>query len=283
MGFGRLKELVENAYDGGQHQITSFRKVPAIASTAGSVIDVSMAPGNPRANYYTGDEKTATRFIADRGFYHGGNVSPQTKHLRKITVLANNAGWVPAALTICDYLLFYPLIDMDSTDEQALTNTLTLPRYTTGLGVRAFLVATNPYIGGMTFFIEYTNSDGVTGRISRIMTSNTNTYIGTVVHSGVATGMHGTFINLAPGDQGIRSVEKVTFLNPNGGLATLVLCAPLANVYMREITQFNEWDFLTMKTGMPRIYDGAYLGMLAAVNGSVSGQILTGFFETVWN
>lgn len=295
MSIARLKQMVENCYWGGQEWWSSYRKVPAIASVAGNVVDLSMAPGNPRPNYYVGDALTAKVLNGNYGMWHGGAVTPATKHLRKFSVVATNAGVMPAVFTLCDYLMFYPLIDMDSTDEQFLVNygatetTITspsaavLPRYTAGLGVRAFLVASNPYIGGSQFFINYTNSDGVAGRISRIMTSNTSSYIGTLVHSGPLANMHGTFINLAPGDKGIRSVQSITFLNPNGGLAVLVLVVPLANVYGRELTQFNEWDFFTMKAGMPRIYDGAYLNMIAAVNGSVAGQYITGYLEVIWN
>lgn len=283
MAFVGIKDFIESCYNGGQNWWTGFRKVSGIASTQGSVVDFSMAPGSPRANYYVGDALVAKTFTSAYGIWHGGNVSPATKILRKFAILANNAGVVPAWLTICDYLLFYPLVDMDSTDDQMLTNTVTLPRYTTGEGVQAMLVATNPYIGGASFYMNYTNSDGVPDRTSRIMTSNTNGYIGTLVHSGVAAGHSGTFVNLAQGDKGVRSVQSVTFMGPNGGLAALTLVRPLANVYMRETTQFNEWDFLTMKGTTPVIKDGAFLGFVGAVNGSVSAQLMQGYMEVIWN
>lgn len=283
MSFIGVKDFIENCYNGGQFCFTGFRKVSGIASTQGHVVDFSMGAGNPRPNYYVGDALTAKAFTSAYGLWHGGNVSPSTKILRKFAVLANNAGIAPAWFTICDYLLFYPLIDMDTTDEQTMVNTVTLPRYTTGEGVQAMLVATNPYIGGQSFFIEYTNSEGVSGRISRIMTTNVSTYISTVVHSGVTANLGGTFINLAPGDKGIRSVQAITFLGFNGGLAALALVKPLANVLVREITQFNEWDFLTMKGTVPVIQDGAYLNMIGAVNGSASAQLVQGFIEVIWN
>lgn len=283
MSFVGVKDFIEKGYNGGQYCLTGFRKISGIASTQGHVVDFSMAAGNPRPNYYTGDALKAKAFTSEYGIWHGGNVSPSVKIIRKFAVLANNAGISPAWFTICDYLLFYPLIDMDTTDEQTFTNLVTLPRYTTGEGVQAMLVATNPYIGGASFYIEYTNSDGVAGRMSRIMTTNVSTYIGTVVHSGVTASLGGTFINLAPGDKGIRSVQAISFLGFNGGLAALALVRPLANVLVREITQYNEWDFLTMKGTTPVVQDGAFLGMIGAVNGNAAAQLVQGFIEVIWN
>jgi hypothetical protein len=180
-------------------------------------------------------------------------------------------------------LLFYPLIDMDNMEEQPLVNAVTLPRYTTGECVRAFLVASNPYVGGAQFYIKYTNSDGVPGRMSRIMTSNTGTYIGTIVNSGPNAGSSGPFIDLAPGDRGVQSVQSIQFLGPNGGLAVLVLVKPIASVLTREANVPCEWDFFLMKSGLPRIYDGAVLNFIGSVNGSVASQIITGDITAIWN
>lgn len=281
MGFKSISELVGSAYEQGKTWYSSFRKVPPIASTAGSVIDLSSSPGNPRPNYYVGDALVAKTLTSAYGIWHGGDVLPATKHLHKILLNAFNAGVVPANFWLLDYLLFYPLIDMDSTDDQEFDNTVTLPRYTDGRGVMAFLVATNPYIGGATFTINYTNHLGQS-RTSAPIVSNLFTTIATVVHSGIVAGTTGAFLKLAPGDF-VRSVESITFLAPNGGLAALVLCKPLANGYLREVGAPAEWDFMTMKPNLPRIYDGAYLNFLCQPNGSVAAQPIFGSVEVVWN
>lgn len=280
MGYNRLKDIIVDCYDGGQNTFTSFRKTPAIASTAGSVIDFSMAPGNPTPNYYTGDALTSTPFVSSKGLWHGGNVYPKKKVLRSINCLPYAVP--PVILYLCDYLMFYPLIDMDSTDEQVLSNTISLPRYSDGANVKAFLVATNPYIGSVQFFIKYTNHKGESGRISRVMTTNNNGTIATLVHSGVAAGVAGTFINLMAED-GIRLIESITFLAPNGGLGALVLCKVITNTYIRETTAPAEWDLLTMKGELPIIYDNAYLNFIGQVNGSALGRPLLGTMETIWD
>jgi hypothetical protein len=189
----------------------------------------------------------------------------------------------PMEFFVADYLMFYPLIDMDSTDEQFFTNSVTLPRYTDGNGVRAFLVATNPYIGGANFTMTYINQNGVR-KTTRLQTCNVHTTIATIVHSGATAGVSGTFINTPDGD-GIRYVESITFMGPNGGLAALVLCKVLTSVSTFYSTGINqaEWDLLHMKGELPVIKDGAYINFIGQVNGSATGVVISGLIETVWN
>lgn len=293
MTLARVKDIVEVCYDGGQSWESSWRKVPALASTQTIWSDLSSSPGNPKPNYYVGAERRSTKMggsnpddaylTATEGIYHGGNVAPATKHLHKFLIGSAGAGVSPAKFYLLDYLLFYPLVDMDSTDEQQLSNTVTLPRYSDGSGVQAFLVATNPYIGGAGFVLNYTNSDGVSGRQSMVEVSNTATFIGTLLHSGTASTSGGPFIRLAPGDRGIRSVQSITFLAPNGGLAALVLAKPLAVMMTNETTAYAEWDFLTMKPTLPRILDGAYLNLLVCPNGSMASVPINGTMTVIWN
>ena len=282
MSIDKIRTLVDNCYLGGQYCVSSFRKVPAIASAATGVVDLSMAPGNPRPNYYTGDALTSTLFNTSYGIWHGGDVAPATKVLRNISLMAPPATITPIQMYMLDYLMFYPLIDMDSTDEQTFINTVSLPRYTSGDNVKMFLVATNPYLGSAAFTINYVNQNGV-HKTSRLITSNVHTYIGTVVHSGATAGVSGTFISLPDGD-GVRYVESITFMGPNGGLAALVLCKVLTTVTSFSTAPSHcEWDCLLQKGELPVILDGAYLNFITQVNGSAAAVIISGTIETVWN
>lgn len=277
-----IRELVDSCYEGGGNWETFFRKVPAIATTQGIACDLSMNPGNPRPNYYTGDSLTATLFNTNYGLWHGGNVSPGTKYIHKVLAYATNSEVAPIRMLICDYLMFYPLIDMDSTDEQFLVNTTTLPRYTDGKGVQAFLVATNPFIGGASFFIKYTNQNGVSDRISQYCVSNSTANIGTIVNSGITAGTSNFFIPLLSGDF-VRSIQSITFNAPNGGLASLVLVKPLVEFYIRETNAPAEWDFILMQGGkLSQVFDGAYLNFLAQPNGNMAGQYIIGNMNFIW-
>jgi len=282
-----LRTLITDAYENGKYTYSTFRKLPAIASTAGYWVDLSMAPGTPKPNYYVGDERVATVPTAwyKQGLWHGGAVLPQKKYLHKISLLGAGAAANPAPYILCDYLMYYSLIDMDSTDVQILDNSLTsLPRYTTGEGVQAFLVATQPYIGGGRFQITYTNQSGVSGRVSKITTTNTSTYIGTIVNSNTAGLTNfGAFIELQAGDRGIRSVQSVNFFAANGGLASLVLVRPIATIMIREATAFAEFDFIKDKPSIPRIYDDAYLNFLTMPNGTIAAVPIMGEITTIWS
>lgn len=283
MTLARVKDIAQKCYDEGQSWESSWRKVPALASTQTIWSDLSSAPGNPKPNYYVGAELTATLLSGVDGMYHGGNVAPATKHLHKFIIGSLASGVSPATFMLLDYLMFYPLVDMDSTDEQTLVNNVALPRYADGYGVQAFLVAVNPYIGGAPFYITYTNDKGESGRSSVVEVSNTATFIGTILHSGTAATSGRQFIRLAPGDTGIRSVQSITFLAPNGGLAALVLAKPIATLRTNETTAYCEYDFLTMKPMLPRIHDGAYLNMIVCPNGTMAAVPINGTMSVVWN
>lgn len=282
MSISRVRQISEEGYNGGNQWESSFRKVPALASTAGVWTDLSSAPGNPKPNYYTGLELTATTLDGTTGIFHGGSVSPKTKVLHRVLIQSTSAGVVPATFQLLDYLAFYPLIDMDVTDEQEFTNPAPLPRYADGVGVKAFLVATNPYIGGASFTIRYTDHLGQE-RVSPPALTNTSTTITSILNSGLVAGAQGAFIPLAHDSRGIRSVQGITFLAPNGGLASLVLVRPIATMTMTEITAPSEWDFIAMKPTLPVVQDGAYLNFIVCPNGSIAAAPITGLASFVWS
>jgi hypothetical protein len=299
MGYSRIRDIVESSYTEGRNSVAYVRKVSAIASAAGFWVDLSMTPGNPKPNFYVGNEKECTvpSLWYKSGIWHGGNVAPSDKYLHKILLLGTAAAVAPAQFILCDYLMYYPLIDMDSTDEQLLKNygaTVTtttdpllpsLPRYTDGMGVRAFLVATNPYVGGAQFQISYTNHLGESGRISTIQTSNTSTFIGTLVNSNNAgtAGSYQVFIPLKEGDLGIRSIQSITFVVPNGGLACLVLVRPIATIATREPNICCEIDFIKDKPSLPRIYDGAYLSFLCNSSATLAAIPIVSEMSFIWS
>ena len=284
-----IRTLIQDAYENGQSSYTNFRKVPSIASTANQWVDLSTAPGNPKPNFYVGDELTATTPTDwyKKGIYHGGNVSPKKKYLHKTNIFCGSAAMCPAPFLLCDYLMYYPLIDMDNTDIQVFDNTQTsLPRYTDGKGVQAFLVATQPYVGGALFQINYKNTLDQ-DCTSKVTLTNTSTFIGQIVNTlPAATG--GTnylspFIPLQFGDIGIKSVSSIQFLSSNGGLGCLVLCHPLATLNLREITAWTETDYIIDRPSIPRIYDGAYLNLLTLATATVAAIPVIGELTTIWS
>ena len=279
-GFTSFTDFKNQVVDGGQTHRSTFRKTTTVATTAGVFFDGSMMSGHPVTNFYASSPLVAATLLGREGIQHGSDQSPNKKFLKSVTAFCNVA---PINLMFTDTLLYYPFIDGDETGEQVLDNTVTLPRYTTGQNVRAYLVAQGVYVGGAQFFFTYTNQDGVAGRISGTCTSNTSTTAGTVVNTGTTTGLFGWSIPLAPGDTGIRSVQSFQWLTANGGIFALVLATELGFVTIREAKVPAEKDFF-IETGMnpPQIVDGAFLNYLVLPNASLAATPIIGTINTIW-
>jgi hypothetical protein len=289
MGFANVAELVA-AEDAGRVRYATYRKVPAVVTGAGTWYDYSMAPGNPAPQYYAATPLVAQTLSrsADGGIPHGGDVAPAQKFLRRVTSICVTAGRAIQRFTLCDYLLYYPFIDMGTADEQVMTNALSLTRYTDGDGVQimAVLVAPNGLVGD-TFTVAYTNQDGVAGRVTPAHTMSTaiavNGTILTTQQSGA--GRFGPFLALQSGDTGVRSIESVQCAaGTDVGLFTLVLVRPLASWINRGIDAPVERDFYLDGGGLlPRIEDDAYLNMIVMPSGSLSGAALIGDMTFAWD
>lgn len=285
MGVNSVKDIV-NAELCGRVRRYAWRKNPSQISTAGLWFDLAMSPGNPPPKYWF-DAAPFTSKAAyqstDGGFYHGANVSPASKHLRLMTAMTATVTPLPMTMILCDYLLYYPSIDEGTTDEQLLTNVVTLPRYTDGKGVNITAITVGTRTTTATFFISYTNSDGVAGRISQTVTLNT-AVVGTVATSAKATQASGNpFIGLQSGDTGVRSIESVTMITPTDGLFSLLLVKPIGYTMIRGIDAPVEKDFLLAGEELPRIYDDAYLNCLCLPQGSLTGVGIIGDIKCIWN
>jgi hypothetical protein len=285
-GFQSYRQIKNSMQSDGKFWHASFRKVVSNATVAGTWCDLSYSPGNPPANFYATEPLVAATLSATKGIDNGGAVSPDKKYIKKILVYSASTEFQSSTLMLCDYVLYYPFIDGDDTSTQLLDNTVTLPRYTTGAGVRAMLVSQGSYTGNVTFSISYTNSDGVAGRTSPLVTTNTAALAATIVHSGTHVGSSGPFIPMQSGDTGIRSVESITFTSPNGGILSLVLVKPIVETGIHEVTatfatpsQYdNFYDFVTAN----QIEDGAYLNFICLPNASLAAAVVSGMIVTTW-
>ena len=136
------------------------------------------------------------------------------QYLRMTTAMSSSGTGLPIPLILCDFLLYYPSIDDSVLDPQPLDNTTPLPRYTDGKGVQVIAVTTAGRTGGQSFYFNYTNSDGISGRQSQTVIQNTIPAMGTITTSSLSTlRMSGNpFIGLQSGDSGVRSIDSVTML-----------------------------------------------------------------------
>lgn len=288
-GFSKTREVVDAEVVDGNYHYTIWRKVPTQTTITGNWFDLSMTPGNPSPQYYAASPLIANSMAksTDGGINHGGNVSPYKKYLRKTLNLTKVVGPTPINMVLCDYLLYYPFIDESTIDEQLLDNTVTLPRYTDGDGVQVMAVVVASHAtGGMGFTINYTNSEGVSGRVSNRMVLTTNgTFNGTVITSGrTSAAGGGAFVSLQNGDTGVRSIESVTMDGTDVGLFSLVLVKPIAQGAITGIDAAVEKDYLINHSQAPEIKDDAYLNWIVCPNGNLSsgGNSLLGEIYFVW-
>lgn len=273
------------APDEGRTLSRPWIKNPSVVTAAGIYVDLTMFGRYPAANYFTDGSPNAARPLrrsVDGGMDHGEDKgTAYRKFLAGVTALTVTAGAVPMLFRVMDYLLYYPLIAME--DVQTMDNTETLPRYTDGRGVQIMLVEQFPYVGGGTCRVTYTNSDGVAGRLSPIMTINTQTALGTVATSAPTTaGCPGLFVPLAHGDAGVRQIESIEFFTADAGNLAAVLVKPLAPLANYEITNPSEWDFWNHLGMLEQIEDDAYVSMVCLPSGSITGAIIDGQLRTSW-
>lgn len=291
-----IKDIVDSELEGRVRNYV-WRKTPSQTTVIGVWFDLAMSPGMPTPKYWFDAAPLAAKAIAqstDGGFYHGANVSPNEKYLRMITTRAHSTGTInasPINAILCDYLLYYPSIDDGTTNEQLMDNTVTLPRYSDGNGVMMMAVTTGARTGGQTFTVKYTNQDGVSDRVTPIITQNAAAYIGAITNSDRAIQYSSNcFIPLQQGDTGVRSVQSVTMNGVDVGLFSIILVKPLVQTCFREsqistagtINTPNEKDILFHSGMLPRILDDAFLNFVVLPQASLATTILTGDLKVIW-
>jgi hypothetical protein len=298
-GFRTVRAWAESEAD-GRSWLSFFRKVPpSTATIAGQWFDYSTASGVPVPNYYASSPLVAATLEAREGIYVPEQTG--TRWLKSTTVMSAAASATATTnqkqpLMLLDYLLYYPFIDLDAAgDEQATDNTVTLPRYDDGEGVRAMVVAQAPTVGGGTFTVNYTDSDG-TDRTSATVFCAAAQPSGALVAAVTAAAGVTPFLPVAAGVRGIRRINSVTVGVANGGLAAIVLVRPLEMSYAREecrrptsspaesFGDAAQIERVRMRAGSQELKAGAFLGFIGmGVAGSLASAPLVGMIESFWS
>lgn len=265
--------------------MSCWRKSPTQTTAANIWFDMSMSPGNPVPNYYIGTPGTFVRLAqsTDGGIPHGGPVAPFQKFLRIFGAMTTGASAAPLPMYLLDYLGFYPFLDESVTDEQLVTNTVGITRHVDGVGVQMMPVVVAGQLGGQFFTVKYTNSDGVSGRVTPRHAMTTQSVNGTILSSINTINSAAPFMALQDNDKGVRCVESITFGGTGDiGLIALALVYPVASHFIRGIDAPAENDFLMHKATLPLIEDDAYLNMICCPPGSLSGAPFFGYIKTLW-
>lgn len=293
-GFSSQDDMVNEISTNGKFYRTDWQKstFATTAHTAGLWYSLMRGGGNPPADTILGTgTNLAFQALSDTvatasGIPHGGNVGGY-KVLLSAAAQTAAATTAPCVLMLVDMLGFYPITTVTTTGAQTLNNTVTLPRYTNGAGVQAFLTPST-VMGAATpnITLNYTNSAGTAGKATPVTLpiGNSAAAVTSVVYSGTGSGKYGPFIPLDAGDAGIRSVQSINLsASYVSGVLNLMLCRPLLTLPITTLGVTAERDLVNQFASMPRIYDGACLNwlMLAGAATPVASP-LSGHLEFGW-
>jgi hypothetical protein len=291
MPFKNINEYADYRSEGAWHQASYIKTTGPIVGVISRWLDLSVGAGHPTYNAYGGTPLTATPLIntTNAAVYTGPTPSTgQTKHLHSLTVDTTSVS-TPATFILSDYIMHYPFIDLDDTSEQTFTNTETLPRYTDGEGLGCTVVCLAPTSALNTNGVctmNYINSQGASKSTTFSILGSTS--VGSIMCSGngetgATSSQASPFVPLAAGDSGIRSIQSITMSAGIGGLATFVICNPLASIPLfTNITQ-TEKTFFSRTGRAPQIENGAFLHFLGCINStSVSFSTFRSSLTFVW-
>jgi hypothetical protein len=237
--------------------------------------DMSMGAGIPKYNAYVGSQNVATPFV---GAGNDGIYRPSSaKYIANVQMIpastSTSASWI-----LADYLMHYPLTDGDSTDQQDMDNTLTLPRYSGG---QVMLVATTPQTANALCTIGYTNDVGTSGRVTTVGIQS-STVVGCIINShDLNAGSLSPFVPLANGDKGVRSIEYITLQGGVGGFFAAVIVKPLTTLSQPEAITVESSE-LIQKGRMPEILPGAYLNWIMCAGVSAAATPFRGHIQYAW-
>ena len=282
MSFASMDDLV-NEITSGKFQRTDWNKINgAAALTAGRWYDFSDNNGTPVGNTFSGTALAwqSTNEASGFGLYHGGDVSPDTKHVLNVSALTGVATGVPAQLMLVDMQGYWPGISNNTTSAQTLTGTPTL-RYTNGEGCRLFWAQrTTAGATAQNIAVSYSNTTPTSGRTLPVTVSMTaSAIVGHISHSGTAANNYGPFLPLASGDTGVSNVATVTFSAANTGTGALILARPLLTLPLTTVSVSAERDLLNQLPSLPRVMDGACLTWLYFAGAATAAN--TNFYGAV--
>lgn len=294
-GFSSQDDMINAVSVLGQSYRSDWQKstFATTAHTAGLWYSLFRGGGNPGADTIMGTgTNLAFQALTDTtanatGIPHGGNVGGY-KVLLNAAAQTAAATTAPCVLMLVDLLGFYPVTSVTTTGAQTLNNTVTLPRYTNGAGVQAFITpSTVMGAATPTITLGYTNSAGTAGKATpaTLPIGNSAAAVTSVVYSGTGSGKYGPFVPKAAGDAGIRSVQSINLsASYVSGVLNLVLCKPLITMPITTLGVTAERDLVNQIASMPKVYDGACLAwlMLAGAATPVASPI-SGHLEFGWN
>lgn len=273
-GWNGVDDLIRETTQNGKLRTFWYEK--AIGTSATGTFWTHWFPvrGYPPTGSLNGTALTAVQHSdADQGaMQHGGNVSPDTKHLTSVSIRSD----ATAAAETCMALVYDLVLSYDncafSSGSQNFVNGVTAQRYiSTGQpGLQIMPVITD--VSGVVPFnvVTYTDNEGNSATVPSPTSYDTPSVGSTPTsatcwQSAVTVEMQpGTFrsiltLPLAAGDLGVRSLTNFTMNDATTGEMSFLLGYPLAFLPGYGLDYNYLYDWVKQIPALPRVFDGACL------------------------
>lgn len=286
MGFATIADIVAETITLSKRGLFTFRKAPVAGVQDVWAGELFTGTGEPAAGSWTGTAGVATSLTSSStgAMPLNAAVSTDTRHL--LNLIATVTTNVPSVLYLVDFLLYYPSVVINTT-ETVLDNTVTLPRYTNGVGVQC-IVASQSTIGAteINLTLSYTDTTGATGNTGLL----TNGAQASVMDAGAlfqnVTGLNtnvGNFLPWAAGDLGIKKIDSYSSSASTTGKAVFILLKVLATIPLFGSDVAEEKNFAFPFMSLPQIVDGACLGFIfSGMNDVATAHVFRGVGEYGW-
>lgn len=244
-----------------------FKTTSPTITTGGFWMDLSMAAGTPKYNPYVGNALEFTPLVGGGNNGINAGVGGDSYVVRYSFGGQNLGNLWPATIVLNDYVGFYPLVDMDSTDVQVFDNTNYASRYSSGM--RLMVVTTIPQTApsATEVRVTYIGSNNVE-TVSRFWIFATAAAGGINCLTSANTTLNFTapFVPLGVGTTDVKQVTSVEVTGPSGGFCAFVLVKPILETVVYDLVAPHELEFPRNKIP-PFVSANAYLNHIACPNG----------------
>ncbi len=195
----------------------------------------------------------------------GPDVYPSSKHLIK-TGLLKRTGNFPGSAWLVDMLLYYPSCAVTGTPT-TLDNSVTLPRYTNGIGVMGIVVShTALSTVVLDINVNYDSNENASQATNNLISTAAASGPGTTLVKGAVGGS--PFIPINGTDTGIKKINSYTINSSGtGGTICFLLVKPIVPLAFLGQSNLASAEFLNV---LPKIEDDACLGIIMSQGSSGS-------------
>jgi hypothetical protein len=292
MGFTSQDDLINQITTNAKTDTVIYQKTLPSAGLAGAWTDLGNGVGVPNASTYGAADLTFTATDdtwSEGALYHGGDVSPATKHFLSAGAVCVAAVGAPWFLMAVDQVGYVKLSGSNVSTTGTKTVTMTaigstsakVDRYPNGQGLRMYLSASGALgANAPTCIVNYLDTAGNPGATTTF-TSTASATSGNIINSGSAANKHNPLLSLATGDTGVSDIVSVVWSGTAHASGTVIvhLVKPLWTIPVVATGLYSKMDFVNSLPSLRQIKDGANIRFIMFQTGitTTAGTIFVDF------